>query len=349
MSSIGLQNEREEIRKLIEGGDGMYSGSLVLRKTTHLVASEPIGPKYEAALANNLKIVIPQWVSECRRLNRWLSEDDYELAMYENVGSPSKAETDTARYDMTLSCCFQSSLFPTDRCHTICRKIIERKLKEEQNAERIKKAEEEARRLEERTEAEEQLLKDYLEGNSDILDVLEPCWIYLHGFEPKRMRRMADIVQCSGASLLFECHPCVTHAVVGDSPNKQHLTDIRQLAPSMKIVQAQWLFDSFHDHCRHDEATYLFFQPKKAATATRKASALASKDRNTLASKDRNLENERIGTNRPEKRERDEKLNDLAFSAKKRKKADTLPLAGELICVSRYMGEERERVKVLTE
>ena len=332
-----MQSEREELRKLIEGGDGRYSGNLVLKQTTHLVAAEPIGPKYEAAVANHLKIVIPQWITDCRKRNRWLNENDYELSKYETLESPSKGKTETERWETSFSVHCSILLLS----NMVYRKIKQQKLQEQLLAEKKKKAEENARRLKERAEAETQVLRDYLEGNSDTLDILETCWIYLHGFDPARMKRMADIVQCSGATLLFECHPCVTHVVVGDAPNRAHLADIRQVSAGMQVVQSQWLFDSFHDHTYHDECSYLFFQPKKAP---------ASKGAGDNRGEGDNTENLKVGANRPPKRARsEEERESLPVSVKKRRRDGALPLTGQLVCVSRYMGEERERVKVLTE
>ena len=53
---------RERLISIIEKNGGAYSGLLHMENTTHLIANEPSGTKYQAAVEWGLKVVKPEWL-----------------------------------------------------------------------------------------------------------------------------------------------------------------------------------------------------------------------------------------------------------------------------------------------
>jgi hypothetical protein len=76
VTGLNENGERDKIQHLVQSHGGIYSGTLDLARTTHLVARECSGAKYEAASQYGLKLVPPEWVYECVRRGVWVAEVD---------------------------------------------------------------------------------------------------------------------------------------------------------------------------------------------------------------------------------------------------------------------------------
>ncbi|CAM9818033.1 unnamed protein product, partial [Ectocarpus sp. 8 AP-2014] len=71
----GLSLDRKaELRAMIESGGGEYMGAMEARNTTHLVAEEATGMKYEAAISpewnGSIKVVHSRWLQQSHARNR---------------------------------------------------------------------------------------------------------------------------------------------------------------------------------------------------------------------------------------------------------------------------------------
>ncbi|CAN0249918.1 unnamed protein product, partial [Ectocarpus fasciculatus] len=81
----GLSLDRKaELRAMIESGGGEYMGAMEARNTTHLVAEEATGMKYEAAISpewnGSIKVVHSRWLQQSHTRNLRLPEEHFPVA-----------------------------------------------------------------------------------------------------------------------------------------------------------------------------------------------------------------------------------------------------------------------------
>ena len=71
MCSTGLDwEDMGRIKEQVELLGGRFTSDLVRDQVTHLIARKPTGKKYEAALARDIRIVLPDWVEACAKAKR---------------------------------------------------------------------------------------------------------------------------------------------------------------------------------------------------------------------------------------------------------------------------------------
>jgi topoisomerase (DNA) II binding protein 1 len=59
------EREKRELEILAILLGAKYTAALKLNITTHLICKEPKGPKFEAALKGNIRVVNKKWLEEC--------------------------------------------------------------------------------------------------------------------------------------------------------------------------------------------------------------------------------------------------------------------------------------------
>lgn len=74
------ESSKNKLKEQIESGGGVYSGDLVLGKTTHLIVKEARGAKYDAAKLWKIPIVKIEWVQESLEAGYCLPEKTYLAA-----------------------------------------------------------------------------------------------------------------------------------------------------------------------------------------------------------------------------------------------------------------------------
>ncbi|RWS17380.1 DNA topoisomerase 2-binding protein 1-like protein [Dinothrombium tinctorium] len=82
--------DRSNVKKLVEANGGIYSGSLNLKVTTHLILMVPRGDKFESARKRRIFILTKKWLEDSVEKGRLLKEEDYLIdeEVFENCEEP---------------------------------------------------------------------------------------------------------------------------------------------------------------------------------------------------------------------------------------------------------------------
>ncbi len=90
----GLSSEqRKRIQQQVDSLGGKFSAELVRDQSTHLIATQAQGSKYQHARSwGNVKIINTSWLDDCERLQRWCPEKAY-LDEQENATIPLSHDT----------------------------------------------------------------------------------------------------------------------------------------------------------------------------------------------------------------------------------------------------------------
>jgi hypothetical protein len=98
ISATGFDEEqKEELKNIIESNGGFYMPDLVLYKTTHLIAKEPKGQKYDHAKHWKIAIVKQDWISDSLKAAYCLKEKNYQLETPDNQTSTPTTDTRTLK------------------------------------------------------------------------------------------------------------------------------------------------------------------------------------------------------------------------------------------------------------
>ncbi|CAM9422409.1 unnamed protein product, partial [Ectocarpus sp. 13 AM-2016] len=95
----GLSLDRKaELRAMIESGGGTYMGAMEARNTTHLVAEEATGMKYEAAISpewnGSIKVVHSRWLQQSHARNLRLPEEQFPVAPHHDEKQKEEEEVE---------------------------------------------------------------------------------------------------------------------------------------------------------------------------------------------------------------------------------------------------------------
>jgi len=346
---------KNEIVDLICANGGQYAASMRPESTTHLVAESFVGPKCEATLTyTHIDVVSGDWVRACAEAGAFIPVDDTYRVRSEVI------EDRRAQHR---------------REKAAMRKKRERELKEEQEREEARKV-----ALEALMEAERSTL-DKSQREDTQLTLLSHFTVFLHGFDPKRWRTVQSLVSRTGATVLWEWNPTATHVLVGDRPNPDYLEMLKKLQPELEETTTREMMACLvdntvprrkrrrmggddtktHDENSSEEANQMHakdsFKPNETTTDP-SGSAIAGSG--VPGSSSGMPKTSRPGTDLPPLapptsskhgnqpvRPEDLHASSRAPTRLRPQKVLSFDYSKALICVSRYVGSERQRVEVL--
>ncbi|ETV96810.1 hypothetical protein, variant [Aphanomyces invadans] len=92
--------DREKVQELCEAAGGIYHPDLNFGTTTHLLAEEPEGAKYNTAIAYGIPVVTLDWIVACVQAKEYKDEDAYRVQEHPVEMGPNVGVMD----DGTLPC-----------------------------------------------------------------------------------------------------------------------------------------------------------------------------------------------------------------------------------------------------
>jgi len=310
------QERRDEIVALLVKNGGRFTAAMRPDEVTHLVAETFNGPKCKATLTHtHVRVVNEQWVRGCDRHQRFLKEDEKYIV--------KSTEAENRKKELQLQ-------------HDMQQRERERTAKEEEDRRRAECEKEEAL-----MKREIEILED-LKKSDEQLDVLNAFIVFIHGFEPKRWRTVQSLASISGATVLWEWNKTATHILLGNMANEMYLNSIEKENPLIRKLSTQdliWCLEKREKPLIKKRK--LNIKPVSNAKEKReneKENTAHGKAAQKSLHKDQG-DAERSGaldqgTRRP-------------ITRLQPKRVQTFDYSEAVICVSRYVGEERAEVERL--
>ncbi|KAK6180631.1 hypothetical protein SNE40_008642 [Patella caerulea] len=250
ISVSGLpQDERKEIRKLIESEGGIYSGEMKMNSCTHLVINEPKGTKYEFAIKWNIHTVSSKWIYVSIEKGYCEKEEDYftdsERSPSDNRTNRSSHATSTPTKDI---CKIQESHLGDISAISNSSIMAGGHQVNESTALQM------SRRVSVVDQSRISLDVDLNKTTSVLF--LDGLKIYLSGFRNPSLDKLRKIINAGGATRFNSINEGVTHVIIGE-PIESDLNLLTSGEYRPFPVTAQWLVDCFKMEKHLDESNYL--------------------------------------------------------------------------------------------
>ncbi|KAG1701352.1 DNA topoisomerase 2-binding protein 1-A [Nymphon striatum] len=251
--------DRLTMSPLIKKHGGMYSGTLNIQETTHLVLTEPYGKKYICAKKGKVHCVNPQWIYDS--INR---EYCLDWSLYNVNDSTTRASASTSTPERKsnlppISCEISklncSKIEPSTSSSHIDETVMTEfemtflKRGHKQNSNKI-----ESKHVDGVSKVLEELDRLDLQEVKKFGLFLDGCRIFIHhGFSGTRLEKLLRIVNFGGGTRFSQMSESVTHVIVSDNYNRNTL----KLTHEPKIVHVKWLIDSCKKGKLLPETVYL--------------------------------------------------------------------------------------------
>ncbi|KAL2642951.1 hypothetical protein R1flu_010538 [Riccia fluitans] len=244
-----LIDTRDRIADIINKNGGSFDADLT-RECTHLISHSTDSDKYKVAKRHwcSIKLVNEQWFWDSFTEKVCLDESAYEPqdgTLNRNLPSGVAAGFDNGGYTGHRLGRAHEMLIPRLETATPAPALSASHITEHQSARdfSLSSAFVDAKSSMQQSHDSDTAEKDKeseCTGESD--DYLSTCRIFLAGFEPCEMRRLAMMVLDAGGTRYMEFQSRVTHVVLG-KPSESDLKEIRQYSMwgTVHVVLPTWL------------------------------------------------------------------------------------------------------------
>uniref|UniRef100_A0AAY4C623 BRCT domain-containing protein n=1 Tax=Denticeps clupeoides TaxID=299321 RepID=A0AAY4C623_9TELE len=204
--------ERREVQRVCEMHGGQYSAQLRMNECTHLIVSEPSGPKYECAQKWNVYCVSINWLFDS--IEKGFCQDESNYRVEPSTQKHSKPTTSTPTGS--------SRNKQQGEKHLLCVSVVD---------------------LLSRLETSDPVdTLDLTVCPAD--DLLDGCKLFLCGMSGKRLEKLRRLVNAAGGLRFNQPSEELTHIVMGEAdPDLKGF--LSKVTHRPHIVTVKWLLDSF--------------------------------------------------------------------------------------------------------
>ncbi|KAM9826812.1 DNA topoisomerase 2-binding protein 1 [Neosynchiropus ocellatus] len=216
--------ERKEVQRVCEQHGGHYTGQLKLNESTHLIVSEPTGPKYECARKWNVYCVTLHWLFDS--IEKGFCQDESRYAVKRDASKGTRPHTSTPTGASKKE--DGPSLLGVSHISINASMTINDTVVSNGTISRLD-------------------TPDPID-NLDLSvfppdDLLDGCKLYLCGLPPKKLEKLRRLVNAAGGLRFNQPGKELTHVVMGELD--QDLKNfISKESRRPHVVTVQWLLES---------------------------------------------------------------------------------------------------------
>uniref|UniRef100_A0AAY4C742 BRCT domain-containing protein n=1 Tax=Denticeps clupeoides TaxID=299321 RepID=A0AAY4C742_9TELE len=213
--------ERREVQRVCEMHGGQYSAQLRMNECTHLIVSEPSGPKYECAQKWNVYCVSINWLFDS--IEKGFCQDESNYRVEPSTQKHSKPTTSTptgSNGPSLLGLSHISNLGETVNDTALTTTATSSRLETSDPVDTL----------------------DLTVCPAD--DLLDGCKLFLCGMSGKRLEKLRRLVNAAGGLRFNQPSEELTHIVMGEAdPDLKGF--LSKVTHRPHIVTVKWLLDSF--------------------------------------------------------------------------------------------------------
>uniref|UniRef100_A0AAY4C5I6 BRCT domain-containing protein n=1 Tax=Denticeps clupeoides TaxID=299321 RepID=A0AAY4C5I6_9TELE len=212
--------ERREVQRVCEMHGGQYSAQLRMNECTHLIVSEPSGPKYECAQKWNVYCVSINWLFDSIEKGFCQDESNYRVEPSTQKHSKPTTSTPTGNGPSLLGLSHISNLGETVNDTALTTTATSSRLETSDPVDTL----------------------DLTVCPAD--DLLDGCKLFLCGMSGKRLEKLRRLVNAAGGLRFNQPSEELTHIVMGEAdPDLKGF--LSKVTHRPHIVTVKWLLDSF--------------------------------------------------------------------------------------------------------
>lgn len=236
--------ERKNVKDLIEKNGGKYSGAMRAKEITHLILLEPKGEKYKFAKAWKIKCVNLNWLYDSLKAGYCKDEKFYQLdeeAFQQfHTSTPEKGNSIgkmknincSTIYDNNSSCP-ESRLEETANVNSTI--IIPANHNSSLN-----------------------ILNEFNEFLT-VGQFLDGCRIFVNGFSGLQLEKIYKIINAGGGMRFSKLNENITHTILGEK-DENILRFIEEQSIKCHVVSYLWLINCYKEQTLLDEEPYRFIK-----------------------------------------------------------------------------------------
>ncbi|XP_028823127.1 DNA topoisomerase 2-binding protein 1 [Denticeps clupeoides] len=219
--------ERREVQRVCEMHGGQYSAQLRMNECTHLIVSEPSGPKYECAQKWNVYCVSINWLFDS--IEKGFCQDESNYRVEPSTQKHSKPTTSTPTGSSRNKQQDGPSLLGLSHISNLGETVNDTALTTTATSSRL-----------ETSDPVDTL--DLTVCPAD--DLLDGCKLFLCGMSGKRLEKLRRLVNAAGGLRFNQPSEELTHIVMGEAdPDLKGF--LSKVTHRPHIVTVKWLLDSF--------------------------------------------------------------------------------------------------------
>ncbi|XP_023933099.1 DNA topoisomerase 2-binding protein 1 isoform X2 [Lingula anatina] len=241
----GISNdERAEVKQVVEAQGGRYTGEMKINDCTHLIVNEPKGQKYEFAVKWKIHIVCLAWLFESVQNGYCMDENKFRVGNMHNAKTPGTKKT-SGQLPCITDMSNITNVSVTSNIDETAVITTNQTRMSHSNKSLIK-------------EPESKDPLDDLDLSSRMGDAfLDGCKLFLSGFKSSQIEKLRRIINTGGGTRFNQLNDNVSHVIVGEAV-EEHIKQIMEMKSRPHVVSCDWLVQCFQQGIRVDENKFRF-------------------------------------------------------------------------------------------